>query len=86
MLWFLVGALLVVIVMVLWQRSGLGTKGGRRRAVRASAASLRRRLRRMVHGASTAERLIDAQKRKQPGLSEIEAIRRAIRSVKKDRR
>ena len=78
MKWIL--AAVLVLGLVAWLASRRG--GGRR----PSAEALRRRLQGLTPDPKVAERLVEAEMKRHPEMSEAEVLRRVIRRLESDRR
>ena len=79
----LVAVLLAVLaVIVWWSFGGRGPRAKRR----ASVPALWRSLRKLVHDPLVAQRLVDAERDRHPGMSEAAVLKKVIRRLERDRR
>lgn len=77
MLWLLLGvAIGIALVLALPYL---------RKKRKASPASLMKRLIKLTHDPAVAKRLLDGERTRNPGLSEVELLKRVIRRLKRDR-
>lgn len=79
MMWILVGAIAGGLLAGFFF-----LRSPRRR--RTNLSTLRRELRRLTHDPASADRLVDAESKRNPELSEARVLRRVIRRLRADRR
>ena len=77
MMWILVGAIAGGLLVWFLTRS--------RRRPRTSLSALRRELRKLTHDPAVAERLVEAERQRNPELDEASVLRRVIRRLGRDR-
>jgi hypothetical protein len=72
-------ALIVITAVVIWRASQPKKK-------RRDVPTLRRELERMTHDRDAAERLLEAERARSPGLSELALLQRVITRLEHERR
>lgn len=76
-------ALALLVALVVWVVRGF-VGGGSPRPL--DAGALRRQLESLTHDAAVANSLLEAELRRDPDISEVVALRRAIKRLRADRR
>ncbi len=78
MIWMLIGAGSVLAVLYWYGKWKRSRRGG-------LVKRLRRELRRLVHDPAVAERLVNAERARDPESSEITILRKVMRRLRRDR-